>query len=199
MGGKLKKPRRSTYRPLSDWQKSASFRYMAKDAIAAVNRRRDSLPKCGAKCRSGDACRNIAMGNGRCWRHGGLTPSGDQWGRRQVKRKPPRSSKPSDWRKFERKRQEQERQDKDAARRLRQMTDDEFQSYQRRMGRRLRGKIGEMVEGEERRRYGLTGRLGAPSTRPPDPELEAIERRIAELKELRAAALSRKSDQGVFG
>jgi hypothetical protein len=38
------------------------------------------LPRCGAKCRNGQPCRNPGTGaGGRCPKHGGLTPSGDQW------------------------------------------------------------------------------------------------------------------------
>jgi hypothetical protein len=37
------------------------------------------MPKCGARRRDGGACQEIAMANGRCFRHGGKTPRGDQW------------------------------------------------------------------------------------------------------------------------
>ena len=41
-----------------------------------------TLPKCGAnKRRSEGRCENVALENGRCRLHGGLTPKGDQWHR----------------------------------------------------------------------------------------------------------------------
>ncbi|MDP3262445.1 MAG: hypothetical protein U1E06_07910 [Tabrizicola sp.] len=47
---------------------------------------RQTLPRCGAKRRSdGGACAAIAMSNGRCYLHGGSTPSGKDWHRTQLK------------------------------------------------------------------------------------------------------------------
>jgi len=38
------------------------------------------LPRCGAKCRDGSRCNNPGTGaGGKCPKHGGLTPSGDNW------------------------------------------------------------------------------------------------------------------------
>lgn len=47
---------------------------------AAANRATATAPRCGARCRlDGKPCRKPAMKNGRCYLHGGKTPSGNQW------------------------------------------------------------------------------------------------------------------------
>lgn len=53
----------------------------ARTAICEWQRKtRPRLAKCGARTRpAGEPCRNPAMSNGRCWRHGGTTPRGDAW------------------------------------------------------------------------------------------------------------------------
>lgn len=202
MSGNVKRARRrSSYRKPSEWQKSASFRYMAADAITAYNRKRHLLPKCGAKCRTGDLCGNLAMENGRCWRHGGLTPTGKDWGKRQVKRKPHSRGRVSDWRKLEAKLKQQERDDKERVRRLAAMTDADFEVYARRMGRRLSGKIGDMVDREARRRQ-RTRDLASPARAiPVNPAVEALGEEIARLQRLKAATdlPDNEPDQGVFG
>jgi len=49
---------------LSDWQRKV----------------RPGLAKCGAKRRrDGEPCQQVAMENGRCHRHGGKTPKGEDW------------------------------------------------------------------------------------------------------------------------
>lgn len=52
--------------------------------IAKAQEATRTLPKCGAKKRgSEERCQNVALENGRCRLHGGLTPKGDQWHRIQ--------------------------------------------------------------------------------------------------------------------
>ncbi len=48
-----------------------------------INRRRHLMPKCGAHAKTtGLPCQQPAMGNGRCYFHGGATPKGDgRWHR----------------------------------------------------------------------------------------------------------------------
>lgn len=211
MGGKLKKPRRNNYRKPSAWQKSLMFRFMASEAISAFNRKRPHLPKCGAHAKStGEGCRNLAMGNGRCWLHGGRTPSGDQWGLRQFRPKPRSRQTASDWPKVEAKLRKQERDDKDRARRLSAMSDDDFRTYVRRLGRRLQGTMKRMVA-RERARRGIDRPLVPESFSRPiaiSPELAALKERIEFLKaELAAAMPAEKNsidetptiDSGVFG
>ena len=49
-------------------------------AVRQANLARAKLPHCGAKARRGGVCRNPGTGaGGRCPKHGGLTPRGDQW------------------------------------------------------------------------------------------------------------------------
>lgn len=53
--------------------------------LIAHNARRHLLPKCGAYAKSsGKPCARLATANGRCRYHGGLTPKGDKWGKRQF-------------------------------------------------------------------------------------------------------------------
>lgn len=48
--------------------------------LRAANAVKAVLPRCGAKCRDGNRCRNPGVGaGGRCHRHGGHTPSGSRW------------------------------------------------------------------------------------------------------------------------
>lgn len=59
---------------------SAEFRAKASKAISDWNKRRITLPKCGAKTKTtGEPCKRLAMANGRCFLHGGRTPRGDKW------------------------------------------------------------------------------------------------------------------------
>jgi hypothetical protein len=56
-------------------------------AMHQANAVKATLPRCGAKCHRGGVCQNPGTGaGGRCPKHGGLTPSGDQW---HVARLPP--------------------------------------------------------------------------------------------------------------
>ncbi len=204
MTGKLKKQRRRSLRKPSAWQKSLTFRFMASEAIKAFNRQRAKLPKCGARAKStGEGCKNLGMGNGRCYLHGGRTPSGDQWGLRQFRPKPRNRQTASDWPKVEAKLRKRERDDKDRASRLSAMPDDEFRTYVRRMGRRLKGEMGRMVARERSRRgLGLpVASENSSSAKAPNPELVAIQERIDRLKaELRDAGDEPPpTDLGVFG
>jgi len=189
---KQKRPRKNTYRPPSAWQRSLTFKEIARNAIIAFNKQRARLPKCGAKTRTtGDPCRNPALENGRCRLHGGATPKGSEWGKRQITSKPPSQRLKSDWQRVEKKLQRQAREDADRARRLRKMTDAEFWRYLRRLGRRRDDPLKSAFQTalrEEIARRGpdpnnpnrLSPLAAAPS---PDPELTAIENRIAELRD----------------
>lgn len=55
-------------------------------ALRRVQAQRHLMPKCGATSKStGEPCRQFAMKNGRCYYHGGRTPKGKEWHRRQWK------------------------------------------------------------------------------------------------------------------
>jgi len=65
---------------MSEWRSSRAFAEMGRREISRFNARRGELPTCGAKCRDGHPCKQLAMpGRKRCYLHGGLTPRGDAW------------------------------------------------------------------------------------------------------------------------
>lgn len=54
------------------WVASARFRAIGAKAIQRFNENRDQFEKCKAvAAATGERCGNVAMGNGRCWNHGG--------------------------------------------------------------------------------------------------------------------------------
>jgi hypothetical protein len=61
------------------WSQSATFRAIGRAAIIEWNKKRATLPKCGATRRNGEPCQKPGMANGRCHLHGGRTPKGDNW------------------------------------------------------------------------------------------------------------------------
>jgi hypothetical protein len=74
------KTRAKDGRRISAWAKSASFKAIARKALADWNSQRHTKPKCGAHGRTtGEPCKRIAMANGRCHAHGGRTPKGANW------------------------------------------------------------------------------------------------------------------------
>ena len=69
------------------WIYSDRFRAAALAAIRKINAGRVRLPRCGARRKSnGEPCRNLALENGRCRLHGGLTPKGKNWHRPQFRK-----------------------------------------------------------------------------------------------------------------
>lgn len=215
---KLKRPRKRTHRAPNAWQRSLAFREMARAAITAFNATRKRLPKCGAKTRTtGEPCKNPALENGRCRLHGGATPSGKEWGKRQVSTKSSTRNANGDWRRVEEKLQRWAREDRDRAHRLRRMTDEQFWRYVRRMGRRLDGdpfspSFQKVVRDEKARRGPDPAKAG--KLLPIEPvavsaEVQKIDAHIAELRAELAARekgdrpAAEKSDlppmTGVFG
>ncbi|TIP24260.1 MAG: hypothetical protein E5X67_29890 [Mesorhizobium sp.] len=64
------------------WRGSSAQIAVARAAIIKWNRTRHLQPKCGAaRKRDYEPCQNLAMSNGRCHKHGGKTPKGDNWHR----------------------------------------------------------------------------------------------------------------------
>jgi hypothetical protein len=204
-GGGARKRRRSSNRKPTAWQKSLAFKEVGRQAIIAHNRKRHRLPKCSATAKSTERrCGNLAMANGVCWLHGGLTPSGDQWGLPQFRKKPLSRQTPSDWRKVEAKLKQRAADDKDRARRLAAMTPDQRAAYdKRRRTHRPGGKAQRAAEREQRRQDDAFRETFARTASPvkPNPELQAIEQDIARLR----AELERSqnddpaTDLGVFG
>ena len=69
----------------SSWSRSAQFRSIGRAAITSWNTKRTDVPRCGAARKSDRGpCRQWPMTNGRCYLHGGATPRGAEWHRRQL-------------------------------------------------------------------------------------------------------------------
>lgn len=66
-------------------RKSVARSTAARANLKLAMKARETLPRCGAKRRTdGGVCAAIAMSNGRCYLHGGSTPSGKDWHRVQL-------------------------------------------------------------------------------------------------------------------
>jgi hypothetical protein len=178
----------------SAWQKSAAFAAMGADNLSWFHRHRHEFQKCGAHAKSsGQPCKQLALPNGRCRWHGGLTPAGDDWGRRQVRPKPPRKQRASDWRETEAKLKKWQRADQDRIRRLRAMTDEQFYAWIRRVGRRIedpfapalrRAVRDELVKrGPDPTASSTLPGDSVETTRPPSPEIAALDAEIARLRQ----------------
>lgn len=185
---KLSRPGNRNRKPTA-WQRSATFANMGSDALRKFRAERWLHPKCGATAKStGEPCRQLALENGRCHWHGGATPKGDEWGHRQLRAKPRSKQAPSDWRKAEAKLKKRAAQDRDRIRRLRAMTDEQFDRYVARMGRRLDDRFAPefrsaLSEEISRRGRGRSVGLLAETPRAVSPEVRQIEDRITKLKE----------------
>ena len=108
--------------PRAGWSQSTQFRTMAREAIRAYNATRHSRPKCEAVRRTdGGICQHIAMANGRYYVHGGRTPKGKDWHRRQPG---------ADAVKTQRKLKDIERAAKKRAKRLAAMTPEERKRHE---------------------------------------------------------------------
>ena len=145
--------------------------------------------KCGAKAKStGEPCKRLAMANGRCCLHGGRTPKGDNW----HKTRWPNKNSP-----IEKLHQKEEDLDRARAQRkqmLRDMNPERRAAYEKWHKERPAGSAARRREVRLRREQAAAMRktLAAPPPRPSNPEMEAIDKVIAQL-EADALALRRGS------
>lgn len=137
---------------------SAAGRAQARAAITDWNRRKWGLvAKCGAHARStGEPCRQLAMENGRCAYHGGKTPRGDQWHKRQW---PKASGADQGERKLRRKLAVIERAEKKRQTRLAEMTGTERKRYRKWLASHRPGKASDRLVA--RRNRSMTVELNA--------------------------------------
>lgn len=104
------------------WARSSRFRETGRAMMKRFNLLRAFGPKCGARTRrDGHPCQHPAMANGRCFRHGGRTPKGDQWHQPQW----PDADAPNWEAKLHRKLRDRERAAKKRAVQLKAMTPEE--------------------------------------------------------------------------
>jgi len=122
-GGKPERKRSVAQRA---WSQSAACAAAAERGREQAAAQREAAPKCGAKARAGGSCQGLALENGRCRIHGGLTPKGDQWHRMQY---PSATAPPA---KLDKKLKEIERRRRLQAERVAAMPPDERARYERR-------------------------------------------------------------------
>lgn len=191
-----KRRRTRSLRKPNSWQTSAAWRQIGSEAIRAFNARKHLLPKCGAHAKTtGEPCRNLALANGRCRVHGGLTGAGDLHGVRRFTPKPPGQQTKRDWPKAQAKLDKFAKQDKVRRVRLALMTPEEFTLYFRRTHARHGIEFRKIVDTELRRR-GLSrndimpskGQMPFANIRPAaiDPEVARIQDEITRLRALKA-------------
>lgn len=165
----------------------AAFIAAGRAALLHIQANRHLLPKCRAKSKTtGQQCRQFPMGNGLCYYHGGKTPKGKDWHRPQW----PKKSSPDAERKMVAHLRDLERREKQRLKRLAKMTDEERAGYEkwhrdRPLGtpaHRAAKRLAKQQNKDARARFAKT-----PAERPADPELAAIQNRIAELRALMAA------------
>lgn len=145
-----------------------------------------TLPKCGARAKTtGEPCRQIAMANGRCYCHGGKTPSGDQWHKTQWSKR----NTPDAEQKLGRKLKAAERSAKKRARRLAEMTPEERQRHEewQRTHRPGRPKARTAARAWRERARDAAVSFSQDAARASDPEADRIQRQIDELERLLAS------------
>lgn len=144
---------------------------------------RDSYPRCGAKAKStGEPCQRFAMANGRCDVHGGRTPKGKDW----HKPRWPNKNAPDAMEKLNRKLNDLDRAYRKRERRLAAMTDEERARYEEWLRDHKPGSAAGRQTAKIRRQQDTDARArlahAERSTRPMSPELERLEKLIAQLE-----------------
>ncbi|MBY5734045.1 hypothetical protein HFO26_27745 [Rhizobium leguminosarum] len=180
------------------WQKSARFRSIGSEAIKAFHAIRHTLPKCTAIAKvSSERCGNLAMPNGKCWCHGGRTPSGDGWHRPVWP-----NDGPGGERKLNRKLAAIQRNAKRRERKLAKATAEERQKYEGWHKAHQPGSKAERVRKRKERQDAAAFKtsIGTPRKPTSDPELKELETSLAAARR-RAAALEIKlaGNKGIFG
>lgn len=196
----MRKRRRRTTREPSRWQASDQWRAIGSQAIRGWNAKRHLLLKCGARRKhDGEPCQQIAMKNGRCYIHGGRTPSGDHWHRPRW----PDRATPNVDKKLSGKLRDLDRAARKREARVLRMTPDERKRHEEWHRARKPGKAAERERRRQERQQNAETRkrLAEPAPRI-SREARELRSRIAELeaaqKELQAM-INQTDDLGVFG
>lgn len=152
---------------------------------------RDEAPKCGAR-RKGDhlPCQNLALENGRCRLHGGLTPKGENWHR-------PRWPAPgAPMAKLDKKLRELERRRRRREEQLAAMSlEERARSEARGRALRPRSKEQRLAASQAAEGKRLLGRLQRPAAAtPPEPDVLTLQAELDALRS-RLAALNATTDK----
>jgi hypothetical protein len=159
---------------LGPWRRSARFRQIAREGCRANLAKLGAAPRCGAKRkRDGRPCQNPGMRNGRCDRHGGKTPCGDNWHTTIW----PDCSTPAGAKKFNRKLQQLQKRAEERAARLAVMTPERRAKYDAWHRTRPRGAAALRRAARERVRQNAQARLLL-TVGPPQPGLGTEAARI---------------------
>jgi hypothetical protein len=180
----MKRVRTKKKKPTA-WQRSAAFRIQADAALRKYNAGRHLLPKCGAMARStGQPCRATAMGNGRCYRHGGKTPAGAQWHKVQW----PEKDAPGAMEKLGAKLKKNAKTAREKTKRLGAMSSEARAAHETWQRTHAAGSIKHRQAVRQRGAENDTAREIFSKPRPVElnPSLLALVDRIAELKALQA-------------
>lgn len=200
-----KKPRRGQ-RKISAWSRGEkrndnglTFQEIGRISLRLINSRRCHLTRCNAMAKStGMQCKQPAMANGKCRFHGGKTPKADEWHVIQADV----SGHKTSMARFDRKLERAEKARKARRLRLLRATEIEREQYEKWLWARPAGSVAKRAArraetrmnrriAEERRELTLGLREETA-----DPEIRAIEIRLAELKA--QVALRKASKSGVF-
>jgi hypothetical protein len=186
--------------PRAGWSQSTQFRTMAREAIRTYNATRHTLPKCEAVRRTdGGLCQQIAMGNGRCYLHGGRTPKGKDWHRPQPG---------ANASKTQRKLKDIERAAKKRAKRLAAMTPEERKRYEEWQKAHRPGPAGPRAAARARRAQSRDVRERLAKMDEPAPQNAEAQALAAAIEALRHQARQLRADQcipitnlteGIFG
>ena len=155
-------------------------------------------PKCGAKSRqTGLPCKQPVKEEGkRCRYHGGATPKGNDWHRRQY---------PSSPHRLEGKLKALKRRDREAEERREQMTPEERETHEERRRHRAPGTLSERRRASDgRKAREMVARLLKDREKPVSDEAETLTAEIDRLKALRDHAVihgdnETEDDEGIFG
>lgn len=129
------------------WDKSPAFARVRAKGVEAARQKRLRSPKCGAKTRvTGEPCQQAVSEPGkRCRYHGGATPKGDQWHRRQAPKRGAAISR------LENKMKAWEVRDRQAEERRAEMTPEERAAHEERRKPKRPGSAAERVRAKNDR------------------------------------------------
>ncbi|MGD9659047.1 MAG: hypothetical protein AB7U61_15665 [Methylocystis sp.] len=187
-------PRRAAL--LNRWRKSPEWRSLARKGAHVAHRKLATRPKCGAKTRTtGAPCQAPAMENGRCYRHGGRTPRGDDWHRPTY---------PLQADRFNAKIATLQRRAEKRAARLAKMTPEELERHKRWHATHRPGSQAERARLREERQQAAEARalLSQPLERAPSAEECALREHVkllkARLRELETPPANIEPGKGLF-